>query len=233
MFKELGSLILVLVLACNINACTKPAVTTEAAEQSNTSNPAITETGLTLLFLGDSLTEGYELSPAESYPMLVKEQFQNAGLNVEVINAGLSGDTTLGGLNRFQWYLSNKPFKLDFLFLALGANDGLRGLPLATAEANLRELIKLAQQANIEVVLAGMEIPPNYGKAYSQQFSAMYTKLATDFSLVLMPFLLTDVAGNASLNLPDGFHPNAAGYRIIATNVYLVLSPLITKHIRS
>ncbi|BBM89063.1 arylesterase [Spirochaetota bacterium] len=187
----------------------------------------LTDTGLTILFLGDSLTEGYDLFPEQSYPSLVGEHFKADGKKVTIVNAGISGDTTLGGLNRFKWYLENKPYSVNILFLALGANDGLRGLPLATAYQNLREIIVLAKKNNIKVVLAGIEVPPNYGKEYTANFRNIYNSLQNEYSLTRMPFLLKDVAGIAELNLEDGIHPNAEGYIIIAKNVYATLKPVV------
>ena len=169
-----------------------------------------------IVFLGDSLAAGYGLAEAEAFPALVGELLAKEGQAVEVVNAGVSGDTTAGGLARVDWVLSQRP---DVLFVELGANDGLRGLPLQRTEDNLRQILLKGKAAGAVLVLAGMKLPPNYGPAYTQGFEEMYPRLASQLDAHLIPFLLEGVGGRRSLNLADGLHPNPAGHRRIAETI--------------
>jgi acyl-CoA thioesterase-1 len=180
---------------------------------------------LTVLCLGDSLTEGYGLALDEAYPALVERRLHAEGrADVRVINAGISGSTSASGPARLRWQLRGSP---DVLLLALGANDGLRGLDLAATRRNLDEVLRLAQQAGLRVLLAGMKLPPNYGESYTRAFERMYGDLAQQHGVALIPFLLEGVAGRPDLNLPDGIHPNAQGQAIVADTVYRHLRPLL------
>ena len=143
---------------------------------------------------------------------------------MKVVNAGVSGDTTAGGLARLDWLLRQEP---DVLFVGLGGNDGLRGVPLESSEANLRQILERAQTADARILLAGMLIPPNYGEDYTRQFADLYPRLAADFDVPLIPFLLEGVAAREELNLADGIHPNAEGQRIVAETVLGYLEPLV------
>lgn len=169
-----------------------------------------------VLFLGDSLTAGLGLPEAEAYPAVVDGLLDEHGLDVVVINAGLSGDTSAGGLERLDWVLRQRP---DVVVLELGPNDGLRGLPLDDTEDNLRRIIEGARASGARVLLAGLQIPPNYGPEYAESFRSMYPRLAEDLDVPLIPFLLEGVGGDPSLNLPDGLHPNTEGQRLIAETV--------------
>ena len=182
---------------------------------------------VTIFFLGDSLTEGFGLKPQYSYPNQVEMLFRKENLPVKSINAGVSGDTSGGGLRRFLWYLDNGQEKIDILFLALGANDGLRGLEVSNMEDNLSKIITAAQKKNIKVVLSGMITPKNYGKEYVEAFRETFPKLAQKYNLPLLPFLLKDVSGKAQYNLPDQIHPNSDGYVIISENVFKILKPIV------
>jgi acyl-CoA thioesterase-1 len=171
-----------------------------------------------ILFLGDSLTEGLGVNKEDAFPKLVETMIQNElQKDITVINGGVSGSTTSDGLARLKWYMKKKPY---LVFLALGANDGLRGLNLQQSEQNLEEIIKYAQKHNAKVLLAGMLIPPNYGVEYSQQFKKMYQQLKNKYNLGSMPFLLDGVAGKKELNQRDGIHPNEAGHQHIAKKVF-------------
>ncbi len=173
---------------------------------------------ITILFLGDSLTEGYGLNKEEAFPKLVQNLIRkNLKKNVEVINGGVSGSTTSDGLARLKWYIRKKP---DFIFIALGANDGLRGLNLTQSQKNLEEIILYAKRSNSKVFLAGMLMPPNYGPTYSKDFKNMYEKTSLKYKLKTMPFLLEGVAGKKELNQRDGIHPNAEGHKHIAKNIF-------------
>ncbi len=175
--------------------------------------------------LGDSLTEGYGIDPAKSYPALLEKLLAERGWpDVEVVNAGISGSTSASGRARLQWQLRRKP---DVLIIALGANDGLRGVELDASKKNLASIVELAQANEITVLLAGMKLPPNYGAEYTQQFERMYGELASEFDVTLLPFLLKDVAARPKLNLPDGIHPNAEGYAIVASTVADAVAPLL------
>ena len=172
----------------------------------------------TILFLGDSLTEGLGVTKEDAFPKLVETMIQTElKKDITVINGGVSGSTTSDGLDRLKWYMKKKP---SIVFLALGANDGLRGLDLKQSQENLEEIIKYAQDLNAKVLLAGMLIPPNYGPEYSENFRKMYEQLKDKYKLKSMPFLLEGVAGNKELNQRDGIHPNEQGHKIIAKNVF-------------
>lgn len=177
--------------------------------------------------LGDSLTEGYGIDPDKSYPVQLEQLLTKRGWpDVEVVNAGISGSTSASGRSRLQWQLRRTP---DVLILALGANDGLRGVELDTSKANLSSVIELAKANGVLVLLAGMKLPPNYGVVYTEQFERMYTDLAREHDVALLPFLLKDVAARPKLNLPDGIHPNAGGYAIVANTVADAVAPLLRK----
>lgn len=172
----------------------------------------------TILFLGDSLTEGYGLSKELAFPKLVQNLIETKlNQKIKVINGGVSGSTTSDALSRLKWYLRSKP---DMIFIALGANDGLRGLNLQKSEKNLETIITTAQKSKAKVLLAGMLLPPNYGLDYTKAFEKMYQNLQKKYNLKTMPFLLQDVAGKKSLNQDDGIHPNKEGHTIIANNVF-------------
>ncbi len=164
-------------------------------------------------FLGDSLTEGYGLRHDQAYPALLAETFAQAGRPIRVRNAGVSGDTSAGGRARLDWVLRERP---DVLVVALGGNDGLRGLPVAQLRENLADIVVRARAAGAAVLLAGMAMPPNYGPEYTRAFREVYPELAEQLDVPLVPFLLEGVAGDPALNLGDGLHPNAAGQRVLA-----------------
>jgi acyl-CoA thioesterase-1 len=180
-----------------------------ASAVSNTAEPVV-------VFLGDSLTAGYGLEESQAYPVLVKAKLEKAGHPVRMVNAGVSGDTTAGGLARLDWLLSQKP---DVVVVGLGGNDGLRGLPLEQAEKNLREIVRRSKEAGAEVLLLGMQIPPNYGPEYAKGFAEMYPRLAKEMNVPLVPFLLEGVGGIARLNQADGIHPTAEGQVKVAETV--------------
>lgn len=172
----------------------------------------------TLLFLGDSLTEGFGVNKEEAYPQIVKTLIQSERKkNVTIINGGVSGSTTSDGLARLKWYLKKKP---SIVFIALGTNDGLRGLNLEESQKNLEEIITFAQNSHAKVLLAGMLIPPNYGPEYSERFKQIYEQLKVTYKLRSMAFLLDGVAGKKELNQRDGIHPNEEGHKIIAKHVF-------------
>jgi acyl-CoA thioesterase I len=177
-----------------------------------------------IVVLGDSLTAGLGLPVERSYPALLGERLKQEGLNYEVVNAGVSGDTSAGGLSRLDWALAGD---VRILVVALGGNDGLRGLPIEELKQNLSTIIERAQARHIAVVLAGMEAPPNFGRDYIVAFHKVYPALARQYHVALVPFLLQGVAGIDRLNQRDGIHPTAEGARIVADNVWTVLKPIV------
>jgi acyl-CoA thioesterase-1 len=176
-----------------------------------------------IVFLGDSLTAGLGLPSEQAYPALLQTRLKDEKLDFEVVNAGVSGDTSAGGLSRLDWALQGD---VKILVVALGGNDGLRGLPPEALKQNLAKIIEKAQSRHVKVILAGMEAPPNYGRDYIVSFHKVYPTLARQYDVPLVPFLLQDVAGNQALNQPDGIHPTAAGAQIVADNVWRVLKPV-------
>ena len=180
----------------------------------------------TILFFGNSLTAGYGLDTKESFPSLIQNRLDSLDLKYTVINAGLSGETTSGGKNRLSWVLKQK---VDIFVLELGANDGLRGIPLKETRANLQTIIDLVREKNPEtkIILAGMEIPPNMGQAYTTEFRTIFPDLAEKNEIQLIPFLLAGVAGIPDLNLPDGIHPTAEGQKFVRENVWAILKNIL------
>lgn len=179
-----------------------------------------------ILFYGDSLTAGYGLSTEQAFPAVVENKLKNKGKNVKVINAGLSGETSAGGLSRLEWILRQP---VDVFVLELGANDGLRGLPLEQTKKNLQAIIDKVKSKypGVKIVIAGMMVPPNMGPDYTTEFRKIFPELAKKNDATLIPFILEDVAGNEKLNQGDGIHPNAEGHRIVADNVTKVIERLI------
>jgi acyl-CoA thioesterase-1 len=178
-----------------------------------------------IVVLGDSLTAGYGLLEMQSYPALLQDRLNAEGYGWEVVNAGISGDTSAAGLQRLDWALGGQDVRI--LILELGANDGLRGLPISEMKKNLAAIIERAQAKHITVLLAGMEAPPNFGPEYTVSFRQVYRDLAKQYKVTLLPFLLDKVAGNAALNQSDGIHPNIEGARIVADTVWTVLKPMV------
>ena len=182
-----------------------------------------------ILFFGNSLTAGYGLEQDEAFPAMIQERIDSLNLSYKVINAGLSGETTSGGKNRIDWVLKQN---VDVFVLELGANDGLRGIPLEETRKNLQEIIDFVRNKNseTEIILAGMQIPPNMGQDYTSEFKNIFPELAEKNDVYLIPFLLEGVAGDPDLNQQDGIHPTAEGYEIVTDNVWEVLEPLLEKN---
>jgi acyl-CoA thioesterase-1 len=177
-----------------------------------------------VVFLGDSLTAAFGLDEDQGYPARVAAELERRGLGIRAINAGISGDTSAGGLERLDWLLAQEP---DLVVVELGANDGLRGQPLEAIEANLAAIVERSLAAGARVVVAGMKIPTNYGPEYTAGFEAIYPRVARRPGVTLIPFLLDGVAARPELNLPDGIHPNAGGYEVVAGTVADALEPLL------
>jgi acyl-CoA thioesterase-1 len=179
-----------------------------------------------ILFFGDSLTAGYGLDTSEAYPALIQQRLDSLGYDYQVVNAGLSGDTSAGGKGRIDWILKQK---VDIFVLELGANDGLRGIALSETRQNLQDIIDAVKEKNPEtkIIVAGMQIPPNMGPEYTSEFKNIFPDLADKNNTALIPFLLEDVAGKPELNQEDGIHPTAEGYKAVADNVWEVLKTLL------
>lgn len=182
--------------------------------------------GKAVVFFGDSLTAGFGLDPSQAFPALIQEKIKERGWRFAVVNAGVSGETTAGGLRRIDWILQRP---IDVFVLELGANDGLRGQPVEQAKDNLQAIIDKVRDKypSARIVLAGMRIPANLGRAYVTQFRDIFPELAAKNRISLIPFLLEGVGGVPSLNLPDGIHPSPAGQKIVAENVWQVLEPVL------
>ena len=181
-----------------------------------------------VVFLGDSITAGLGVQPEEAFPSLIAEKIRAAHLPFEVENAGLSGDTSAGGLRRIDWLLQRR---IDVLVLELGANDGLRGLQLKSMKANLQAIIDKTKAKNpqVKIVLAGMQVPPNLGAEYATGFERVFSELARENNAVLIPFLLEGVGGHRDLNQQDLIHPSAAGHKIVADLVWRTLEPILSR----
>jgi acyl-CoA thioesterase-1 len=179
-----------------------------------------------ILCFGNSITAGYGLDPEQAYPNVLSQILKRKGYNYSVINAGLSGETSAGGLSRINWILRDK---IDIFILELGANDGLRGLPLVQTESNLKSIVEkvLHKYPDTQIVIAGMMVPPNMGSEYSTAFSNMFRELATEYDALLIPFLLDGVGGVPELNLPDGIHPNIEGHKMIARTIFDVIKDVL------
>jgi len=188
--------------------------------------PLAANAELHVLFMGDSLTEGYGVTREKAFPSIVKDKLEAGAIDfpVKITNGSISGSTSANAPSRLKWFLKSKP---DVLILALGANDGLRGIDVNSSSDNLAQTIKMAKDNKIRVVLTGMIMPPNYGKDYREKFESMYSKLKEKFGLDFIPFLLEGVAGKKELNQADGIHPNEAGHSVMADNVLKVLIPIL------
>jgi acyl-CoA thioesterase-1 len=180
----------------------------------------------TVLFLGDSITAGYGVDPSQAYPAIIQNKIDAKGWPFRVINAGQSGDTSAGGLNRLEWLLKNR---IDVLVLELGANDGLRGLPVENTRKNLQAIIDRTRERypQVKIIIAGMKLPPNWGEDYSRRFERMFAELAKKNKTALVSFVLEGVGGVRNLNLQDSIHPTAEGHKLVAANVWKVLEPLM------
>ena len=179
-----------------------------------------------IVALGDSITAGLGVAADEAYPALLEARLRRDGYAYRVVNAGVSGDTTAGGLRRVDWVLRAQP---EIVILALGANDGLRGQSPKTTRANLEAIVARLTAAGARVLLAGMRMPPNYGEEFTRQFEAVFPAVARRANVALVPFLLDGVAADPTLNQADGLHPNAAGHRVIADRLWPRLRPLLKK----
>jgi acyl-CoA thioesterase I len=213
-----------LIVASGCSPAESPATEGSNAPGATGAKAPATSDAPRIVILGDSLTAGLGLDRSESFPALLQKRLDAGGHRYQVVNAGVSGDTTAGGLRRLDWSIEGNT---RILVVALGGNDGLRGIPPNETRSNLKEIITRAQQRGITVVLAGMEAPPNYGPAYTAEFRQVFADLAKAHDLVFIPFLLEGVAGMRRLNQPDGIHPNPEGARIVEGLVWAAVQPLV------
>ena len=212
--------VLCFVLACNDNK------TSDGQKNGSEKNVDSAVTKKTIVFFGNSLTAGYGLSPSEAFPAIIQNKIDSLGLPYKVINAGVSGETSSGGNGRIVWILKQP---LDVFVLELGANDGLRGIPLSETKKSLQSIIDKvkAKYPEAKLVLAGMQIPPNMGVTYTTEFRNIYPDLAKKNAAMLIPFLLEGVGGDLKLNQQDGIHPTAEGHHIVAENVWRMLEQVL------
>lgn len=180
-----------------------------------------------ILIFGDSITAGMGVDKQQAFPALIQERIDSLGLNYEVVNGGLSGETSAGGLRRINWVLQRP---VDIMILELGGNDGLRGIDLSSTKENLQGIIDaaLAKNPDMKIIIAGMQVPPNLGPEYTEEFRSLYPELAEENDLPLIPFLLKEVGGDPELNQPDGIHPTPKGHKVIAETVWETLKPIVT-----
>ncbi|MGW1456640.1 arylesterase [Salegentibacter agarivorans] len=215
-----------IMISCGENAEKKSE--DKSKEETETEAKAEVSEKNVILFFGNSLTAGMGLEASEAFPALIQNRLDSLNYDYEVVNAGLSGETTASGKNRINWVLNQD---VDIFVLELGANDGLRGIPISETRKNLQDIITIVKKENpdTKIVLAGMQIPPNMGEEYTTDFRNIFPELAEENNVQLIPFLLEGVAGDAELNQQDGIHPTAEGYKIVADNVWDVLEDVVEK----
>lgn len=207
-------------VSCNNNSNKSTSKNQEKELKNNTVDSSAKKK--TILFFGNSLTAGYGVDPSEAYPALIQDKIDSLHLNYNVINAGVSGETTSDGDSRINWILKQP---IDIFVLELGGNDGLRGIPLSVTEKNLQLIIDKvkAKYPGVKIILEGIQIPPNMGQDYTTKFKEIYPRLASKNKIQLLPFLLKGVGGDPKLNQRDGIHPTAEGHKIVAENVWEIL----------
>ncbi len=222
--KKIVSIVLLALVTAFWTACGSKDTTTGAAAAETAGEAVTTDTSRvkTILFFGNSLTAGYGIDPQESFPSLIQNRLDSLHYRYKVVNAGVSGETSASGNSRIDWVLKNP---VDIFVLELGGNDGLRGIPVAETRKNLQSILDKvkAKYPAATIILAGMQMPPSMGSRYTEEFRTIFPELARQNGVALIPFLLEGVGGEAGFNLKDGIHPNAAGARIVADNVWAVL----------
>lgn len=217
--KSALAILLILFTSLVLFSCGGNTSETQTSKQAETKSEAQEEKQQVILFFGNSLSAGYGIDPEDAFPGLVQSRLDSLGKNFKVINGGLSGETTAGGLSRLDWFLEEEPY---IFVLELGGNDGLRGILPSESKNNLLAIIDKVKSKypNTKIILAGMQIPPNMGQEYTDEFKAIYPAVATEKNVTLIPFLLEGVAGNPELNLPDGIHPTEEGHQIVFGTVW-------------
>ena len=221
---------ILLVMGCGDGKNVKPNAP-ESAPTPQEPSEHTAETGHTILFFGNSLTAGLGVEPEQAFPGLLGKRLDSLAYPYKAINAGLSGETTASGVNRLDWVLRQP---VDIFVLELGANDGLRGIPMDETRKNLETIIRKVREANpqVQIILTGMQLPPNMGPAYTAEFRELFPNLAQTYDLLLVPFLLEGVGGVPELNQPDGIHPTPEGHKILAENVWRVLQPALRRDLQ-
>jgi acyl-CoA thioesterase-1 len=214
------SFYILFILAAWLTSCS---ASTEKKQAEEGNQVVATTANKTILFFGNSLTAGYGIDPEESFAGRIQTRLDSLKKEFRVINGGLSGETTAGGLSRLDWFLEEEPY---LFVLELGGNDGLRGIALTETKKNLLAIVDKVQAKypNTKIILAGMQIPPNMGQEYTEEFKAIYPAVAKEKNIELIPFLLEGVAGNPDLNLPDGIHPTAEGHRLVMETLWPYIS---------
>jgi acyl-CoA thioesterase-1 len=220
MKSALPNFYFIFILAAWLTSCS---ASTEKKQAEEGNQVVATTANKTILFFGNSLTAGYGIDPEESFAGRIQTRLDSLKKEFRVINGGLSGETTAGGLSRLDWFLEEEPY---LFVLELGGNDGLRGIALTETKKNLLAIVDKVQAKypNTKIILAGMQIPPNMGQEYTEEFKAIYPAVAKEKNIELIPFLLEGVAGNPDLNLPDGIHPTAEGHRLVMETLWPYIS---------
>jgi acyl-CoA thioesterase-1 len=220
MKSALPNFYFIFILAAWLTSCS---ASTEKKQAEEGNQVVATTANKTILFFGNSLTAGYGIDPEESFAGRIQTRLDSLKKEIRVINGGLSGETTAGGLSRLDWFLEEEPY---LFVLELGGNDGLRGIALTETKKNLLAIVDKVQAKypNTKIILAGMQIPPNMGQEYTEEFKAIYPAVAKEKNIELIPFLLEGVAGNPDLNLPDGIHPTAEGHRLVMETLWPYIS---------
>jgi acyl-CoA thioesterase-1 len=219
-------LLLILFSITIFSSCSENKTSKTQELDSVENEPVEKESKKTILFFGNSLTAGYGIDKEDSFAGLTQQRLDSLGLDYRVINGGLSGETTAGGFSRLDWFLEEEPY---IFVLELGGNDGLRGIQLSETRSNLDKIIDAVRTKYPEthIILAGMQIPPNMGQEYTDEFKSIYPEVASEKNVTLIPFLLEGVAGNPDLNLPDGIHPTEEGHQIVFETVWPYIRDLV------
>lgn len=226
-FKSALFLSIIAIGLLTLQACTeRPEAPPEAATSTPAPSPTPADSRPVIMAFGDSLVAGYGLAQSESFPSRLQQKLDSNGYKYRVVNAGVSGDTSAGGVRRIDWAMKQKP---EIVIVELGANDGLRGQPPAELKKNLSTIVKQSLDGGAKVILIGMEAPPNLGPDYTKEFRQVYRDVAHQFNVPLMPFFLMGVGGIANLNQADGIHPNAQGVDIIVENFWKVIEPILIR----
>jgi len=225
-FNHLLAILIVFLTACNSNPKKEEKTTEKEVEENVTEKE---EQKNNIIFFGNSLTAGYGVEADEAFSALIQKRLDSLGYDYNVINAGVSGETTASGLSRVEWVVKRQP--VEIFVLELGGNDGLRGIEPQETNKNLRAIIDKVREIHpeVEILLAGMMVPPNMGQAYASEFQKLYPKIAEEKNVNLIPFLLKDVGGEADLNQPDGIHPTPEGHKIVAETVWNYLKEILKK----
>ena len=226
-FTKQAAAILILLATAVFSACNVSTAEHQPAKKTEKPPITIVTDKPKIVAFGDSLTAGFGLAEKESYPYLLQERLHREGYNYEVVNAGISGDTSLGGVERIDWVLEME--NVEVLVLELGANDLLRGVPVKQMKDNLDKIIRKAKAKKVKVLLTGMLAPPSVGAQYQRDYTNAFPDLASEHKVKFLPFILENIALNRNLNQADGIHPNAEGAKIMTENVYKTLKPMLKK----